>query len=524
MTAMRATGPVRGDGDEGARSRAPLRRELGLLDTTCLVLGGIVGAGIFFTPRTVARQMPSGVGILLTWGIGGLLALSGAFVFAELGRRYPRTGGQYVFLREAFGRTLAFFYGWNLLAIVGSGSLAVVAGICVFNLDLVLRVFTATPSGPCLPTWGQALVSSALIGFFTFINVRGVRLGVSVHNVVMALKVLSLFILIALGLYWLGSGRGRPILASDAAPLRWDALVPALLGALFSYGGWQNAASVAGEIRDARRTLPRGIVLGTACAIVLYLGINFALLGILGVDGLSAAESPVAEAARRVLGGPGETVVALMIALSTLGITHALLLMTPRVCFAMALDGVFFDVCRKVHPTRATPHVAILLQGAFAIAYTLGAAAVASGRGVPLFVVMDDLLGGLVFVDWIFFSMVGVAFFLLCGSRQTSGDVSREVDGAEAGVGSSEDAVAIVEQGEGGAAGPPAVSASLPRPAAYVTLLAVIYLALSLIVVLRTVTDPRAHSRVVALPAVLLLIGAGILIWRNTRRLKGASK
>ncbi len=391
-----------------------LRRDLNLADTTLLVMGGIIGAGIFFTPRQVALHQPSVSGFLLTWAIGGVMAFTGARVFARLGSILPVTGGQYVYLREAYGRTVAFFFGWNLLAIVASGALALIVGISTLNLDLVLRSLTRTPDAPVLSPIAAWSIGVAIIGVFSWVNVRGVRLGASIHNGFMAVKILAILFIIGLGAAWHFFGLGPSGLrAPDPGP-RASTLAPALLGALFSYGGWQNAAAVAGEVRDAGRILARAILLGTAGVLALYLGLNVSVVAILGVEETARTFTPVADAAGRVLGERGRLIIAGAVVVSTLGIAHGLLLMTPRVYYAMARDGVFFRACGDVHGRHGTPHVAILAQAGFAVLHW----------SIAIFWAkeLDSLLTSLVLVDWIFFALAGGACLLLGRRARASGD------------------------------------------------------------------------------------------------------
>ncbi|MCZ6689134.1 MAG: APC family permease [Planctomycetota bacterium] len=385
-----------------------LRRELRPLDVTMLVMGGIIGAGIFFTPQKVASLQPSLLGISLAWGIGGVLALTGALVYAELGGLFPRTGGQYVFLREAFGRNVAFFYGWNLLVLVSSGAMAIVCGICVEHLDVVFGHAVGDPTRPYLPLWARVTLSAGLIVALVGLNVRGVRLGANIHNVIMIIKVTCVLFVIVLGVVWWFSpesaaGAGAQAPAKMAEGVQWRALVPAMLAVLFSYGGWESVTSVGGEIRDGGRVLPRAILVGTISVIALYVGINISLVGILGVEDLAGAETPVAAAAGRVLGTGGEILVASMIVVSTLGILHALMIMVPRVFYAMARDGVFFEACGRTHPTRGTPHVAILLFGGFSLLHMVVASFITD---------IGQLLEAAIFVDWIFFALIGGSYFV----------------------------------------------------------------------------------------------------------------
>jgi len=399
-----------------------LRRDLNLADTTLLVMGGIIGAGIFIAPQKVAIHQPGVSGFLLTWAIGGVMAFAGARVFADLAAMLPLTGGQYVYLREAFGRTASFLFGWNLLAIVASGALALIVGVSTSNIDLLLGSLAGTPERAVLSPTAAWIGGVAIIGFFTWVNVHGVRLGASIHNGFMAVKVLGILFVIALGAAWHFFDLGPSgLTAPDPGP-RAAMLAPALLAALFSYGGWQNAAAVSGEVRDAGRTLARAILLGTAGVLALYLALNLAVVAILTVDGTARTSTPVADAAGRVLGEPGRLIIAGAVVVSTLGFAHGLLLMTPRVYYAMAHDGVFFRACGKVHRRHGTPHVAILAQAGFAVAHWSLATFWAKD--------LDSLLTSMVFVDWIFFALAGGACLFLRRRKAREGPARRTVGGS----------------------------------------------------------------------------------------------
>ena len=382
-----------------------------------LVMGGIIGAGIFFTPSVVARLQPSILGISLCWGIGGLLALTGALVYAELGGLFPRTGGQYVFLREAYGRRVAFFYGWNMLALVASGSIAIIATICVEHIDVLLRHLIGTPAQELLPPAVRAAVAAGLILFLIVLNIRGVRLGANLHNAIMFLKVGCVLFVIVLGVIWWFSrdpGNGAPAGAKEQTSafghgLRWGTLIPALLAILFTCGGWETVTSVGGEIRNAERELPLGILVGTITVVALYLGMNIALVAILSIQDLAGTQTPVAAAAGRAVGPPGEVLVASMIVVSTLGIMHAVTMMVPRIFYAMARDGVFFEACGETHSVRGTPHVAILLFGGFALLHLFIASFITD---------LGQLLESAIFVDWIFFALIGGSYFVFRRRRR----------------------------------------------------------------------------------------------------------
>jgi APA family basic amino acid/polyamine antiporter len=361
-----------------------------------LVMGCIIGAGIFRTPSVVVAGAGGGPAALGAWVLGGILALCGALVFAELACLLPRTGGQYVFLREAFGRFPAFCFGWLLLAGINSPAIAFVARVFVDH--------ARTLSGVSLDVRGERLACIALIAGLTLLNVRGLRLGVFVQNLAMSAKLFGLAVVLALGP--LACARGIPAATAPggvSGAASWSGFGAALLAVVFSYGGWQNVTAVASEVRDPARTLPRSILLGTVAVVVLYLAFNASLLRVLGAEGLAASATPAASAAGALL-PYGAQFVSVLVMVSTLAITQALLMVTPRIYYAMSLDGVFLRSASWVHPRYGTPAVAIGLQGAFAVIHLL------AGESL-------DLLQATVVVDWFFFSMCGLALFVFRRKR-----------------------------------------------------------------------------------------------------------
>ena len=387
-----------------AEDPASLVPVLGPFDVTMIVMGSIIGSGIFFSPATVAAQVGSLGGILLLWALGGVFALTGAIVFAELGSMLPRAGGQYVFLRESFGRFVAFLFGWVLLTVIISPALAFVAGVFTQHLEQVL----AAPWPGGFGARGRAACSVAVIGGLTLLNVRGLRLGSTVQNLAMLAKIGGILLLILLGAAvaagWVEAPaapasapepRARPALASLAA---------ALIGVVFSYGGWQNVTAVAGEVVRPERTLPLGILTGTIGVVLLYMALNAALVAILGVEGLAATSTPVATAAQAV-SAAGGVAVAGMIALSSFAILQALLMVAPRIFYAMALDGVFFPAAARIHPSWRTPWAAIAILGGAGIAH------------VFLVGELGDLLAITTQGDAVFFCLCGLALIKLRRER-----------------------------------------------------------------------------------------------------------
>jgi len=380
-----------------------LRAVLGPFDATMIVMGSIIGAGIFRVPAQIAGAAGDARWILALWVLGGAVSLCGALVFAELGASLPRAGGQYIFVREAFGRCAAFLLGWVLLTAVNSGAVAYVAGVFAEHLEkLCAHVRVGTDFGPR----GRQAIAVALIAGLTALNARGVRLGATVQNAAMLTKVVGLVLIIALGagalLGWVGVPERAA--AAPAGATDWAGLGAALISVTFAYGGFQNVAAAAGELRDPQRDLPRAICVGTLAVIALYLALNGSLVAILGVEGVAASATPVADAAGAVLPG-GEVLVAGLVMVSTFAIVQVILMVLPRIFYAMAQDGLFFASVARVHPRHATPHVAIWALGGLSILH------------VALASRLHDLLEICSLCDWVFFFLCALALFVLRARR-----------------------------------------------------------------------------------------------------------
>ncbi|HUR28365.1 MAG TPA: amino acid permease [Planctomycetota bacterium] len=373
-----------------------LLRRLGLFDCTMIVMGTIIGAGVFNTPKAIAAQMGSLWGVVGIWVLGGFFAMCGALVFSELGSLFPRAGGQYVFLREGLGRFVAFLFGWLLLSAINSGAIAYVANVFVDHLEKLLAFTGHDPAWTPLQT---RFVAMAGIVVLALINMRGVRLGATVQNVAMLTKIAGIATIIVLGALVTAG-----FLAPSAPPstaehaFGWGGVGASLLAVAFTYGGFQNVTAVAGEVRNPSRTIPLGIMIGVLLVIGLYVAMNASLIAILGVEGVAATKTPAAAAAGRVVAW-GEPVVAGLVMISTLAITQALLFVTPRIYYAMALDGMFLKPAGYLHPRWRTPIVAIGLQASFGILHIF--------LGKTL-----DLMEMTEIVDASFFVLCGVALFV----------------------------------------------------------------------------------------------------------------
>jgi basic amino acid/polyamine antiporter, APA family len=366
------------------RDGAPgLARRIGLFDATMIVLGGIVGSGIFVTPAIVARAAPSAGLIVGAWLIGGAAALLGAFVYAELSSARPEVGGQYAYLREAVHPLVAFLYGWALLLVIQTGGMAATA----ITFARYFRELVPMPMS-------DGAVAALAMALLTTINCLGVRAGSSAQSALMVLKICALAALIAAGLLLSG---GAPAAPSSSGSLL--GLGAALVPVLFAYGGWQTSCFVAGEMRDPRRDLPRALLAGVGGVIALYTLVVFGCLRTLGPTELARTGVPALEVMTRTLGRRGALAISAGIAISTLGFLSQSILTAPRVYFAMAEDGVFFRAVGRVNARTRAPVVAIVLQGVLTIVIALSRT-------------FEVILNYVVSIDFVFFALTATCVFV----------------------------------------------------------------------------------------------------------------
>ena len=395
--------------DPAAPPAPSYARRLGLFSGTMLVVGGIIGSGIFLNPAIVARHTGSGALTLGTWALGAVVALLGAFIFAELGRRRPQVGGGYAYLRDAFGPLPAFLYGWALLLAIATGAIAAVA------------VTFARYAAPLLHLGPSTVTPLAVVAVIALsvVNVLGVEPGATTQNVFTLLKLAALASLLLAALLTPAGALPTlpvPIAAVPLAPPTTLtgialALSTALVPVLFSYGGWQQTNFVAGELRDPERTLPRALILGVVIVVAVYLGANLAYLRTLGVAGLAASDAPAADTMSAVAGATGRVVIAAGIAASTFGFLDLVILVSPRVYQAMARDGLFFASLAQLHPRWRTPVMAIALQAVVAVVLILTGS-------------YGQLLDWVVFGDWIFFGLTACTLVVI--RRRDARDGVRE--------------------------------------------------------------------------------------------------
>jgi basic amino acid/polyamine antiporter, APA family len=384
------------------RSAAELPRVLGLWDATCVVIGAIIGVGIFFTPRDVANVTGGAGPSMLAWVVGGVVALLGAFTFAELGRLRPYAGGQYHVLRDAYGQAPAFLFVFCNLTAIQAGAVAIIAIICAQNLAVALH--GADPSTP----WVLA-VATAMTWALVIVNVIGVRSGARLQDLTVVAKLVTLAALFVLaiaiepGSAAAPTGSAAPGAHPAHAPLTFSSLFAGVTLTLFAYGGWQQALWMAGEVVDARRIVPRAILLGVVIVVAAYLAANWAYLDLLGFEGVRNAKALAADAFSVVSRGLGRRIAAGAVAASAFGVLNAQFLTGPRLTWAMAHDGQFFAPFTRLHPRFATPWAAIVLLGVLSSALTIG-------LGLER---TDLLTTGVVVVDAAFFALTGLALLVL---------------------------------------------------------------------------------------------------------------
>ena len=388
--------------DTAGTTAPTLARRLGPFDATMIVMGGIIGAGIFVNPSVVARQVHTPALVIGAWIVGGAIALVGAFVYAELAVLRPRVGGQYAYLRDAYHPIVAFLYGWTLLLVVQTGGMAGAA--------IIFGRYFRELSGLGIP---EQVVAATTLAILTIVNCLGVRAGSNLQSALMLTKLAAIAVLIGAGLFLVTPAPSisavNPTDSGGAVGLA-TAMVPVL----FAYGGWQTASFVSGEMRDPRRDLPRGLMIGVVLVIALYLSVTFVCLRALGVDGLAQTSTPASEVMRRALGDRGARLIALGIAISTVGFLSQSILTAPRVYYAMARDGVFFSAVGRLDARSRVPVIAIVLQGVWAAVIAL------TGK-------YDQILNYVVSIDVLFFGLTG-ASLLIFRARAKRADADSERD------------------------------------------------------------------------------------------------
>lgn len=366
-----------------------LKRRLTLFDLTMIAIGSTIGSGIFFTPSLIANALGSPVLILAVWLVGGLMALSGALTFSELSTIFPKAGGVYVYLTEAYGELAGFLYGWAYFLVVNTGGIAALAiafatyfGYLVHLSPVMIKI---------------AAVSGILI--VTVINILGVKAGGIFSDVFTVLKLLGIAGLIAVGFIW-GSPSVNEFTFHFGGDSFTGSLAIAMVGVLWSIGGWQHATFTSGECVDPKRDLPKAMIAGTVIVTVIYMLTNLAYMFLLSTKQIGLSDTVAADAVYLVFGAVGGSIIAIAIFISTFGTAGIYTLTAPRIYFAMSNDKLFFPKIAKIHPKYHTPTNAIILQSAWAVILIL------------FWGTFENLIAYVVFTDWIFFLMTAMSIFV----------------------------------------------------------------------------------------------------------------
>jgi basic amino acid/polyamine antiporter, APA family len=379
--------------------RAELPRELSILDSAAIVVGTVIGSAVFIVPNSVAQNLGSVPLFLGVWVFTGVLSFFGALAYAELGAMIPSTGGQYVYLREAYGPLPAFLCGWAFFLVIQSGSVATLA----VGFSLYFSYFV--PLGPV----GEKLVSVGLIATLTFINYRGVKKGAAVQKSFTLLKVVGLAILVGSAILASSGPQGALAASMPAEPLDFRKFGVAMIACLWAYEGWYCLSFVAGEVKNPQRNIPLALGLGVAIIMAIYLSANLAYLKMLSIEEISRTPRVAATVAERTLGPIGGSLVSLTILLSIIGSTNGTLLTAARVYFAQARDGLFFSRVAEIHPRFETPGISLLYHGAWCSILAV------SGS-------YEKLFSYVIFAAWIFYGMTVSGVIIL---RRRSPDMPR---------------------------------------------------------------------------------------------------
>ena len=365
-----------------------LSRQLTTFGLTMIAIGSCIGSGIFLTPSMIADHLMSSTGIMLIWLLGGVVALCGALTFAELGIRFPKSGGVYVFLKACYGDLVAFLYGWTILTVVTSGAIAALSIAFARYIDFIYP----------LGDRGILIVAISGIVLVTVINIRGVKQAETFSNIFTLTKLLGIVAIAVCGLIWTVHQIDiQPVLGpSEYGPLA--AYSGAMVGIVWSYGGWHHASYLAGEVKTPAKSVPAAMISGAIIVTLMYLIANYAYLKLLGVEGMASSTAVASDALSGVFGW-GALAIAILIAISTFGTKGIYTLTAPRIYHAMAVDRVFFPQLAHIHKQFKTPVLAIVLQSSWAILLVL------------FWQTFENLITYVVFMDWVFMTMAALSIF-----------------------------------------------------------------------------------------------------------------
>jgi amino acid transporter len=395
------------DGEQPDRWGERLPRKLGIGSAIAVVIGSTVGSGIFRTPAVIAERIDDLAVLCAVWLLGAAIALAGAVTYAELSAMMPRTGGIYVYLREAFGKLPAFLFGWAELLVLRPAAYGAIAITCA---EYGCRLVGADGAAPAIwPLNVSQATAAVLIVVVGTINVRGVALGAAVQNVSTLLKVGALLVLVGLGVAWLGGvSSGVPLPTPEPVEARalspWAAFGLAMISVMWAYDGWSDVGFVSGEVADPQRTLPRAFLFGTLAVAALYLSVNAAYLLVIPLEAMPGSKLIAADVAQAVIGTGGVVFVSAAIAVSTFGTLNGSMMTGPRVFYAMAEDRLFFRALARIDPRYRTPSRAIQLSIALGVVFV-------SIRGFAE--LADQFIVGI----WPFYTLGVLAVFVLRRKR-----------------------------------------------------------------------------------------------------------
>ena len=379
-------------------TRASLPRVLGIWDVIAIVVGGVIGSGIFLVPKSIAAAVQSPILVLGVWVVGGVLSFFGALTFAELGAAMPEAGGMYVFLREAYGPLLSFLFGWTLFLVIDSGAVATLT--VAFTSRYLPYFFKMTPLA-------VKVVSVLFIVFLGAVNYVGVRAGANLQNVLTIIKTAALVVISGV-IFIFGKGNASNFVSPAPGSFNMSLLGSfgvALVASLWAFKGWEGSTYSAGEIKRPERNLPLGILGGSLIVLVLYIITNLAYLYMLPVDAIAKSDRIASDAISLAVGPAGGALIAFIILFSITGAANQNILCSPRVYFAMARDGLFFKRIAEAHPKFRTPHVSIIAICIWSIILSL------------FFGTFEQLFTYVVFGQWIFFGLTVAAVIVLRKKR-----------------------------------------------------------------------------------------------------------
>jgi len=375
-----------------------LPRVLGLWDIVSIVIGGVIGSGIFLVPKDMAVAVQVPLLILAVWVVGGLLSFFGALSFGELGAALPEAGGAYVFLRESYGKMIAFLFGWTLFLVIDSGAIATLT--VAFSTKYLPQIVSLSPAG-------QKAVSLAFLAFLVLVNYAGVRWGANLQNLLTVIKFGALVGICGVIFIF---AKGQVANFVSPAPKTFTGSLAqsfgvALIAALWAYKGWEASTYSAGETKNPQRNLPLGLFIGTAACVVIYLLAQLAYLYVLPASAIAQSDRIAADAMNLVVGPVGASIISFIILFSIMGAANQNFLCSPRVYFAMAKDGVFFKPLTAIHPKFLTPHVSIIAMGVWSMVLVL------------FFGTFENLFSYVIFGQWIFFGLTVAAVIILRKKR-----------------------------------------------------------------------------------------------------------